>query len=121
MVNRFLSKELVLVNPPVAPGLTFNLEFSAEKDGTVSGTYALSVVFGDRVLTVEEGTFTDGSTDGSIFSLTGEGESMCPPPAGQSPAGEVTINGDCGDDVTINYEDPFTEGTVTGNVECTLT
>jgi hypothetical protein len=50
------------------------------------------------------------------FSLTGEGQSLC-----AFDIVEVTMNGDCGDDVTITYDDPFASGTFTGDVDCTLT
>jgi hypothetical protein len=96
-------------------GAILNLEFSAQSDGTVSGTYTIdSPNSGPE----RDGTITDGTTDGSTFSLTGEGSSIC---FAQPQTGEVTISGDCGDDVTITYEDTGASGTFTGDVECTLT
>ena len=95
-------------------GAILNLNFEAQSDGTVSGTYTIdSTTPGlDR-----DGTITDGTTDGSTFSLTGEGSSLC---FAEPQTGEVTISGDCGDDVTITYEDTGTSGTLTGDVDCTL-
>src|SRR5918996_1544486 len=103
------TSETFTCDPSVAPGLTFIIDFSAQNDGTVSGTYTLTVIFNDRVLTVEEGTLTDGSTDGSTFSLTGERFSICADTTDEFPFGEVTISGNCGEGVTITYRDPATE------------
>ena len=105
-------------NDDTVSGITLDLTFSAQSDGTVSGTYTLTAPGLDR-----EGVLTDGTTDGSTYSLTGEGQSLCfdpvigPPP----PTGEVTISGTCGDDVTINYDDVQASGPFTGDVECILT
>jgi hypothetical protein len=95
-------------------GATLDLEFSAQSDGTVSGTYTIdsSTPGLDR-----DGTITDGTTDGSTFSLTGEGSSIC---FAEPQTGEVTISGDCGDGVEIRYEDTGASGTFTGDVDCTL-
>jgi hypothetical protein len=95
-------------------GAILNLNFEAQSDGTVSGTYTIdsSTPGLDR-----DGTITDGTTDGSTFSLTGEGSSIC---FAEPQTGEVTISGDCGDDVTITYEDTGASGTLTGDVDCTL-
>jgi hypothetical protein len=111
--------QVLCIGLPASPPLNFNLEFSAQSDGTVSGTYTMTAsgVFNF----VTEGVFTDGTTDGSIFSLTGEGITICPDP--DSPTVEVTVSGDCGDDVTMVYREPqnLFQTTLTGNVECTLT
>ena len=100
--------------PPVFPGLTFTLDFTAQSDGTVSGTYTMSI----EPLGMTTGDLTDGTTDGNTFTLSGEGVPFCIPVVIPN---LVTISGDCGDDVTITYEDESAEGTLTGNVECTLT
>ena len=105
-------------NGPTISGVTLDLTFSAQSDGTVSGTYTI----GADGSPFREGVLTDGTTDGSTYSLTGEGQALCfdpvigPPP----PTGEVTISGNCGDDVTINYDDVQASGPFTGDVECTL-
>jgi hypothetical protein len=96
-------------------GAILNLNFEAQSDGTVSGTYTIT---SPNSGITRDGTITDGTTDGSTFSLTGEGSSIC---FAQPQTGEVTISGDCGDDVTITYEDTGASGTFTGDVECTLT
>jgi hypothetical protein len=95
-------------------GAILNLNFEAQSDGTVSGTYTIdsSTPGLDR-----DGTITDGTTDGSTFSLTGEGSSIC---FAEPQTGEVTISGDCGDGVEIRYEDTGASGTFTGDVDCTL-
>jgi hypothetical protein len=107
--------ETFTCNPPVFPGLTFTLDFSAQSDGTVSGTYTMSI---EPIGFVSTGDLTDGTTDGNTFTLSGEGNPFCSPFVDPN---LVTISGDCGDDVTITYEDESAEGTLTGNVECTLT
>lgn len=95
----------------ITAGTNGELEFSAEEgtDGTVTGTYNTNLD-GD-------GTITDGTTDGSTFSLSGLGNNLC----NTDTDVEITISGDCGDDVTITYEDPLSVLTVTGDVECILT
>ena len=98
------------------PDVPLDLLFSAQSDGTVSGTYTLTAsIPGPDV--VVEGVFTDGTTDGNTFTLSGEGDSLCLPIVTPN---LVTISGDCGDDVTMTYEDESAAGTFTGNVECTL-
>jgi hypothetical protein len=103
----------------IVPDITLDLLFSAQSDGTVSGIYTLTATIPDLPETpVFEGVFTDGTTDGRTFSLTGEGDGgIC---AALISVVDVTISGDCGDEVTIKYDDEFASGTFTGNVECTL-
>jgi hypothetical protein len=104
-------------------GFNVELEFSAEegRDGTVTGTFNLQFSGFDGVTVNADGTFTDGTTDGNTFTLSGElpGQFFCVPNAEPN---LVTISGDCGDDVTITYED--NEGAnaqFIADVECTLT
>jgi len=98
----------------------WQLEFSAQSDGTMSGNYILSIPIGPDQTFDVEGVFTDGTTDGSTFSLTGEGEPICAAPG--APDVEVIISGDCGDDVTITYQDSEGENAqLIADVECTLT
>ena len=71
---------------------------------------------------VIDGHITDGTTDGNTFSLTAARErTLC----GGSVTGEVTISGGCGDDATVRYDETHGldhgSGTLTGDVECTLT
>jgi hypothetical protein len=101
----------------IVPDITLDLLFSAHSDGTMSGTYTLTATIPDLPETpVFEGVFTDGTTDGRTFSLTGEGDGgIC---AALTSVVDVTISGDCGDEVTIKYDDEFASGTFTGNVEC---
>jgi hypothetical protein len=84
----------------------------------VTGTYTISVP-GTGVAD-KGGIITDGTIEGSTFTLSSVNESYCFGPAGLV-TDEITISGDCGDDVTITYEDPVTDATFTGDVECTLT
>jgi hypothetical protein len=92
--------------------LDFVISFSAQGDGTVTGTYTVSTIG-----FVREGVITEGTTDGNTYTLSGENVSVCGTPV----AGEITISGDCGDDVTITYEDPATVVTFEeGDVDCTL-
>jgi hypothetical protein len=63
----------------------------------------------------QEGGITGGTTDGTQYSLSGEGQTVCRP---ADVVEETTISGDCGDDVTITYEDPSTVATFTGDVDC---
>ena len=104
-------------DPPVDPSLTFSIDFSAQRDGTVSGTYTISASNGNS----QQGGLTDGSTDGNTFTLSGVNPAACEDNQGNVPVDTITISGDCGDGVTITYRDPNTEATFTGNVECTLT
>lgn len=104
-------------DPPVDPSLTFSIDFSAQRDGTVSGTYTISASNGNSV----QGGLTDGSTDGNTFTLSGVNEAACEDNQGNVPVDTITISGDCGDGVMIAYRDPNTEATFTGTVECTLT
>jgi hypothetical protein len=100
----------------ILSGITLDLDFS-QSDGTVSGAYEITGTGPDNFII--DGTITDGISDGSIYSLTGEGESLCPIPLSTV---EITINGDCGDDVTINYEEPQASGVFPGSdVDCSLT
>ena len=99
-------------NPPVPPGLTISIDFSAQRDGTVSGTYTISTTNFLR-----QGTITDGNT----YTLSGVNLAVCEDNQGNVPVAPITISGDCGDRVTITYRDPNTAGTFTGNVQCTLT
>ena len=101
-------------DPTVPPTLAISIEFSAQSDGDVTGTYAISAPgFEDFT-----GESTDGTTDGNTFTLSGVGEPPCLPFVDPN---DVTISGDCGDDVTITYEDLSAVGTFTGDVECILT
>jgi hypothetical protein len=104
-------------NPPVPPGLTISIDFSAQRDGTVSGTYTISTNTGF----LRQGTITDGTTDGNTYTLSGVNLAVCADNQGNLPVAPMTISGDCGDRVTITYRDPNTAGTFTGNVQCTLT
>jgi hypothetical protein len=104
-------------------GFNVELEFSAEegRDGTVTGTFNLQFLGFDGVAFNADGTITDGTTDGNTFTLSGElpGQTICVPPVEPN---LVTISGDCGDDVTITYQD--NEGAraqLIADVECTLT
>jgi hypothetical protein len=94
--------------------LEFVIIFSAQGDGTLTGSYTVSTIG-----FVREGVITEGTTDGNTYTLSGENLSICGNP---SPViGEITISGDCGDDVTITYEDPATVVTFEeGDVDCTL-
>ena len=117
--------QTVLCKPPLEDstiaGITLDLDFLAQSDGTVSGTYKITATYPPDIGGgfVIEGTITDGTTDGNTYSLTGEGESLCPIPLVTV---EVTFNGNCGDDVTINYDENQASGTFPhGSVDCTLT
>jgi hypothetical protein len=104
---------------PPAPDVEAFISFSAQgEDGTVTGTYTFSA---PDVFFTREGVITEGTTDGNTYTLSGENESVygtgSPP---QTVVDEITISGDCGDDVTIRYVDPATVATFTGDVECTL-
>ena len=57
-------------NDDTIPGITLDLTFSAQSDGTVSGTYT---IFAPGAVDIE-GVITDGTTDGTTYSLTGEGQ-----------------------------------------------
>jgi hypothetical protein len=96
------------------------VEFSAQSDGTTSGTYTLSVT---GIGIIREGVLTFGTTDGSTYSLSGgENVGLCNDAEGNLPVDVVMgISEDCGDDVTITYSDANTLLTLTGNVDCTLT
>lgn len=102
----------IACDPPVPPG-DISISIFAEGDGTVTGTFTIEhpgIGF-SRTFTV-----TDGTTDGSTFSLSTEEESICIPIS----VGPITVSGDCGTNVAIRYEDPSAVGTFTGNVECTF-
>jgi hypothetical protein len=58
---------------------------------------------------------TTATTDGNTFSITAENLAFC-----SDLAGEITISGECGEDVIIRYEDPSAVGIFTGDVECML-
>ena len=55
-----------------------------------------------------------------LFSLTGFGDVLCRLNPDADP-GIFTIEGDCGEGVTVNYRDDVGAGTLTGDVECILT
>jgi hypothetical protein len=103
-------------------GTNGELEFSAEeeREGTVTGTFNLQFLGGDGMMVNVDGTFTDGTTDGNTFTLSGEHSVvLCLPPVDPI---LFTISGDCGDGVTISYED--NQGITAqfiADVECTLT
>jgi hypothetical protein len=100
--------------PAVPPDTAISIEFSAESDGTVTGTYAISSPgFPDFT-----GELTDGTTDGNTFTLSGVGQPPCTPFVDPN---NVEISGDCGEGVTFTYRDESAVGTFTGDVECTLT
>jgi hypothetical protein len=113
--------EVILCGPISIRGTDGELEFSAEEgtDGTVTGTFNLQFNGGGTPVNVD-GTFTDGTTDGNTFTLSGEHSViLCLPPV--EPI-LFTVSGDCGDDVTISYED--NQGITSqfiADVECTLT
>jgi len=97
----------------VPSGLTISIDFSAQRDGTVSGTYTISA---------SSGFFRQGEiTDGNTYTLSGVNLTVCADNQGNQPVAPMTISGDCGDRVTITYRDPNAVGTFTGNVQCTLT
>jgi hypothetical protein len=101
--------------------LNWNSLQKREGDGTVTGTFNLQFSGFDGVAVNADGTITDGTTDGNTFTLSGElpSQSICAPPVEPN---LVTISGDCGDDVTITYQD--NEGAnaqLIADVECTLT
>ena len=104
-------------DPPVPPDLTISIDFSAQRDGTVSGTYTISTNTGF----LQQGEITDGTTDGNTYTLSGVNLAICIDNQGNRPVAPITISGDCGDRVTITYRDPNAVGTFTGNVQCTLT
>jgi hypothetical protein len=102
-------------------GTDGELEFSAEEgtDGTVTGTFNLQFNGGGTPVNVD-GTFTDGTTDGNTFTLSGEHSVvLCLPPIDPI---LFTISGDCRDDVTITYEDnQAITSQFIADVVCTLT
>jgi hypothetical protein len=106
------SQGSVECDPPAPEGEMF-LEFSAIGDGMggVNGMYTISHPTAPFSRTED---ITAGTTDGSTFTLSAEKYSICTPVS----LGQVTISGDCGDDVTIRYEDASAVGTFTGDVEC---
>jgi hypothetical protein len=115
--------ERIFCGPVSNRGFNVELEFSAEegRDGTVTGTFNLQFSGFDGVAVNADGTITYGTTDGNTFTLSGElpSQSICAPPVEPN---LVTISGDCGDDVTITYQD--NEGAnaqLIADVECTLT
>ena len=115
--------ERIFCGPLSNRGFNVELEFSAEegRDGTVTGTFNLQFSGFDGVMVDADGTITDGTTDGNTFTLSGElpGQTFCVPPAEPN---LVTISGDCGDDVTITYEDnEQANSQLIADVECTLT
>jgi hypothetical protein len=98
----------------VPPG-PISMDFSALNGGIVNGSY---IIFTTNFL--QQGGLTDGTTDGNTYTLSGTNPAICQDNQGNRPVAPMTISGDCGDGVTITYRDPNTEGTLTGNVECTL-
>jgi hypothetical protein len=96
------------------PDVEWFISFSAQGDGTVTGTLRFANA---NDAPVPPRVITEGSTDGSTYTLN---LSICGIGGGDPILGEVTIRGDCGDDVTITYEDPNTFATFTGDVDCTL-
>ena len=102
---------------PPAPDVEAFISFSAQGDGTVTGTYTFTAGF-----FTQEGEITEGTTDGNTYTLSGDNFSVCGLPSNPNEFvfGEITISGDCGDDVTITYEDPATVATFTGDVDCAL-
>ena len=66
------------------------------------------------------GVLTDGTTDGNTYTLSGTNQPVCPDDQGNQLPAPMILSGDCGDGVRITYRDPNTEGTLTGNVVCTL-
>ena len=97
--------------------IEYFIEFSAQGDGTVTGTYRFQNAADSPIA---PGVITEGTTDGSTYTLSGEGLILCFSGPGNPILGETTISGDCGDDVTITYEDLATAATFTGDVDCAL-
>jgi hypothetical protein len=96
------SEGSVVCDPP-APDVEAFITFSAQGDGTVTGTYTFSA---PDLRFVREGVITEGTTDGQTYTLSGENESVCgaPPFGFPTVIDEVTISGDCGDDVQSRME-----------------
>jgi hypothetical protein len=115
------SERITCPQGPFPPG-QYSVEFSAQSDGTTSGTYTLSVTDSMGTRVIREGVFTVGTTDGSTYSFGGRDNLLlCNDFEGNLNFGISGISGDCGDDVTIIYSDETSLATFTGNVECTLT
>lgn len=57
------TSETFLCDLPVRPDLTFSIDFAAQSDGTVTGTYTISVP--GTGIADKGGEITDGTTDGS--------------------------------------------------------
>jgi hypothetical protein len=116
------SETILCVTGPATPDPTLSVEFSAQSDGTTSGTYTLSITDSMGTHAIREGVFTSGTTDGSTFGLSGENLAFCGDLEGGISVLPMSISGDCGDGVEIIYGDLNTGATAfTGNVECTLT
>jgi hypothetical protein len=104
-------------------GTNGELEFSAEggSDGTVTGTFNLQALRDNGVMVNVDGIFTAGTTDGNTFTLNGVlpfGQFICLP---EPEPIFLTISGDCGDDVTVTYEDIDASAQFIADVEGTLT
>jgi hypothetical protein len=116
------SETISCVGGPATPNPTLEVGFSAQSDGTTSGTYTLSITDSSGERTIREGVITIASTDGITFELGGEGLAFCGDLEGGISVLPMSISGDCGDGVTIRYGD-LNKGeiTFTGDVVCTLT
>jgi hypothetical protein len=102
----------ILCEPPLPPGDSF-LAAIAVRDGTVTGNYTITHI--GMVTQQRTGDISTADTDGNRYSINAENLGFC-----SDLTGEITISGECGEDVIIRYEDPSAVGTFTGDVECTL-
>jgi hypothetical protein len=114
------SSETFVCNTEVPPG-EISIDFQAIGSEIVGGG---EIVNGSYLLFTSNflipGVLTDGTADGNTYTLSGTNQPVCPDDQGNRLPAPMTLNGDCGDGVRITYRDPNTEGTLTGNVECTL-
>jgi hypothetical protein len=116
------SETISCVAGPATPNPTLEVGFSAQSDGTTSGTYTLSITDTSGERNIREGVITFGTTDGNTYRLGGEGSAFCGDLEGGISVLPMSISGDCGDGVPIHYGDLNTgEITFIGEVECTLT
>lgn len=98
--------------PPLPPGDSF-IAAIAEGDEMITGNYTITHI--GMVTQQRTGELSAANTDGITYSINAENLGFC-----SDSVGEITISGDCGDNVTIRYQDPSAIGTFTGNVECLL-
>jgi hypothetical protein len=76
-------------DPPALDEEAF-ISFSAQGDVTVTGTYTFSVPDANNF--IRKGVITEGTTDGSTYTLSGENLGVCSS-GGPSTVGETTISG----------------------------